>query len=275
MQMEQTEDYTIDLERIIKSRTGRNKVPRWVVGAANRFFHTDYINGFLSQGYEGIEFCHRCMEYMNVTIHTEGLEELKNKLPSDAGVTFVSNHPLGGVDGVALIGIIGSSFDREVRLLVNDFLMSVKGLAPMCVPVNKMGAQSRSLPEMMEGIYSGRNNLLIFPAGACSRVIDGEIQDRKWNKSFIKYSRDYNRWIVPVHFFGRNSPHFYRIDKLCRLFHIKFNLPMFYLPDELYRARGGSYRVVFGDPMPPESFDESRGCAQWADYVRDIVYKLE
>ena len=50
---------------------------------------------------------------------------------------------------------------------------------------------------------------------------------------------------------------------------------MFYLPDELYRARGGSYRVVFGDPMPPESFDESRGCAQWADYVRDIVYKLE
>ena len=262
----------IDLEKIVKSKVKDRKIPQFILNWGKRFIHQDFINAYLTQGYEGVEFCRRCLEYLDVKIEMEGLENME--VMKDHRCTFASNHPLGGVDGIALIGLIGEHCDENIKLLVNDFLMNIKQIASVSVPVNKMGGQSRNLPAQMREMFEADSHLLIFPAGKCSRKIDGKIQDVAWGKSFVKMSVETDRWIVPVHFVGQNSKRFYRIDALCRKLGIKFNLSMMFLPDELYRAQHKTFKVIIGKPIPPTYFDSSKSALQWAQNVREIAYNL-
>ena len=263
---------TIDVAAIISKRTGK-KIPRPIARMMERFIHQDYINGYLSQGYEGVEFCTECIKYLGIKLNVRGLDELE--IPDGARLTYASNHPLGGADGIALIGVIGSAKERPLKLMVNDFLMNIKGLAPMCVPVNKLGGQSKSLSGQVDGIFSSEADILMFPAGKCSRKIDGKIQDPQWKKTFVTNSVENDRWIVPVHFIGRNSGRFYRVDSLCKTLGIKFNVPMLFLPDELYKSKGKEYDILFGKPIPPSRFDSSRSPLEWARIVRKEAYDLK
>ena len=79
---------------------------------------------------------------------------------------------------------------------------------------------------------------------------------------------------APVHFIGQNSNRFYRVANLCKKLKLKLNMAMFMLPDEMFRARGSSYTIVFGKPIPVESFDSSRTRLEWAAEVRKQVYEL-
>ena len=197
-------------------------------------------------------------------------------------MTFVSNHPLGGVDGIALAGIIGRKYDGKIKLMVNDFLMHLGGLAPLCIPVNakirkkgqEIGTQNRDLPRLTNEIFGSDNQVLMFPAGLCSRKIEGRIQDLVWSKVFVAKSVEHHRDIVPVHFIGENSGRFYRVANLSSILRLKFNIAMAFLPDELYRAQGKTFRIVFGKPIPWQSFDKSRSPKEWAQEVRSAVYSL-
>lgn len=267
------QDHTVSIERILAARSGGKKVPRFIVRWMERFFHQDFINGYLKQGYEGADFCRHCLEYLDVKTEVEGWENL-DLLPEEARCTVVSNHPLGGIDGIVLLDLFLPRFDGKIRLLVNDFLMEIKGLAPLCIPVNKMGGQARSLPAQVQEAFDSGNEMLIFPAGACSRRIDGKIQDYPWKKTFLTHSVRTGRYVVPVHFIGQNSNRFYRVASLCRFFHIRFNAAMFFLPDEMIRGQHQTVRIVIGKPIPPETFDASRSAYDWAQTVRNTVYNL-
>lgn len=266
-------EYGFDLEKVILARTGGKKPSRLLLWAMNRFLHADFFNEFLTRGDEGVEMCTRAVEYLDLTVETEGIDDIH--LPPGAKMTFASNHPLGGADGIILGSIIGRHFTGDLGIAVNSFLMNLKGLAPLCVSVEKMGGQSRNLPEQIRGMYRDREAVLVFPAGQCSRIYDGVIQDCPWSKSFVSLSRDNGRWIIPVHFIGTNSRRFYRTDLLCRKLGIKFNIPMLMLPGEMYKSVGKDFKVVFGKPIPPEHFDDSRKPVEWAAEIRDSVYKLQ
>ena len=255
----------IDIELILKKKFG--KAPRLLTWYLKRLIHQDFINGFLVQGYSGMEFCTKALEYLNISLIVEGT------IPEGGPYTFVSNHPLGGVDGLALLHIIGAK-NPDVMMLGNDFLTNIQGLAPMIIPVNKVGMQSRTLKDNIDKAFSGSANILVLPAGKVSRKIDGVIQDQKWKKTFLQKSIETGRDIVPIHFYGTNSRRFYRIGRLEKYLRLRFPLGMLFLPDELYRAQGKNYRIVIGKPIPASTFDESRSIAQWTDYVRDIVYEL-
>ena len=269
MQEHSANDLTIDLERIVRSRAG-NRVPGFAIRWLKRLIHEDFINTFLARGYEGVEFCTKGIEYLRVTLTVEGLDEL----PADGHYTFVSNHPLGGIDGIALGNIIGQKFDGKVRYLVNDLLMNLKGLSTICVPINKLGAQSRNLPRQVDGAFQSDCHIIMFPAGICSRLIDGQIRDLPWGKAFVQKSVQTHRDVVPIFFDAQNSPRFYRVAKWCQRLGIKFNLAMLLLPDEMYRSCGSHFRVRFGKPIPWQTFDHSRRPAEWAQWVHDLVYKM-
>ena len=262
-----------DLEKIVDSRAGKGRVPRFLINWGKKFIHQDFINSYLEQGYEGVEFCVNCMKALDVTINVEGMENLDG-FGDDVRFTFASNHPLGGIDGIALGSVFGTRFDGKIKYLVNDLLMNVKGIAPMCVPINKLGGQARELPRLIDEAFNSENHMIIFPAGICSRKVDGKIQDLPWGKTFITKSVATGRYIVPVHFIGQNSPRFYRIDKLCKLLKIKFSLPMLFLPDEMVRGMHGSYTVKIGKPFPPEFFDSSKTPKEWAEWFRQFIYTI-
>ena len=261
----------LDLDRIIATKFKGKKIPGFVVRFFKRFVHQDWMNSILVHGYKGADFCDDTLACMDVKIEVEGLENV----PRDGTLyTFASNHPLGGVDGLALCSLITRQFG-PMKMLVNDFLLFIRPIEPLCVPINKVGGQARNLPVLIDEAFRSGDQLLVFPAGVCSRKIDGKVQDLPWTKTFVKKSVESGRAVVPVHFVGQNSPRFYRADWFFRKFlKTKFNIPMLFLPDEFYRAQHKTFKIILGKPVPASSFDNSRTAAQWADWMREKVYQL-
>lgn len=275
--MKQVTEKTIDLDLILKSKMGPKAkfVPRPLVSWLKRIVHQDEVNRFLweSRHLSGTEWLEECVRYLDMTLQIEGAENLPAK---DDGklYTFVSNHPLGGADGVALGSIIGRHYDGRFRYLVNDLLMNLPGLAPVCIPINKTGAQSRSFPQMVEDGFKSDNHILMFPAGICSRRIGGTIQDITWKKTFITKSVEYQRDVVPIHFSGSNSDFFYKLASFSDKYVKKINIAMLFLVDEMYKNVHKSFRVTIGKPIPWQIFDKSKSAAAWAQEVRARVYEL-
>lgn len=269
--------FTIDIDEIVRGKAGAKArfVPRFVLSWLKCIIHQDEVNEFiLGEGdKQGMPWLDDCMEYLGTKLNVKGLENLPDD--SDGRLfTFVSNHPLGGPDGVALGHLLGHRYDGRIKYLVNDLLMNLHGLAPFFVPINKTGKQSRNFPQLVEAVFNSPNHIIMFPAGLCSRRINGQIHDLPWQKTFITKSVETQRDIVPIRFNGRNSDFFYRIANVGKRLGLKFNIAMLYLVDELYKNRGKTFDVTIGKPIPYSTFDKSRKPQEWAAYVEDIVYKL-
>ena len=275
--MEQISEKTIDIEQILRGKMGAKArwVPRPLVTWLKRIAHQDQVNAFLWQSRDkvGTEWLEACVTYLDMRLDLRGMENLPDK--NDGRLyTFVSNHPLGGIDGVALGAIIGRHYDSRFRYLVNDLLMNLPGLAPLCIPINKTGHQSRQFPAMVKAGFESDNHMLMFPAGLCSRrQKDGSIRDIPWTKTFITKSVEYHRDIVPIHFGGCNSDFFYRLAAFSDRY-LPFNLAMLFLVDEMYKNVGHSFTVTIGKPIAWQTFDKSKAPMEWAKFVQDKVYSL-
>ena len=267
---------TIDINNILRSKMGSKSrfVPSFLTNWLKRLVHQDQVNAFLwdSRDKVGTEWLEECVRYLDMTLEFEGIENLP---PKDDGrlYTFVSNHPLGGVDGVALGAIIGRHYDSRFRYLVNDLLMNLPGLASLCIPINKTGKQSRDFPMMVRAGFESDNHMVMFPAGICSRRKNGVIRDLPWSKTFISKSVEYKRDVVPIHFSGQNSDSFYRLANFSDRF-LPFNVAMLYLVDEMYKNVHKTFRITFGKPIPWQTFDKSKSPVEWAQWVRETVYNL-
>ena len=270
-------EQTINIDSILKGKMGAKAkfVPRFLVNRLKRIAHQDEVNAFLWDNRDkvGVEWLEACVEYLDMTLEIEG----KENLPASDDkrlYTFVSNHPLGGEDGVALGAIIGRHYDGRFRYLVNDLLMNLPGLAPLCIPINKTGHQGRNFPAMVKAGFESNNHMLMFPAGLCSRRHNGVIRDIPWSKTFVSKSFEYQRDIVPIHFSGQNSNFFYRLANFSDKC-LPFNLAMLFLVDEMYKNVHKTFRVTIGKPIPWQTFDKQKTPMEWAQFVRDKVYSLE
>ena len=268
---------TINIDKILSDKMGAKAkfVPSFLVKWLKHIIHEDEVNQFLweSRGISGTEWLTECVRYLQMTLQIEGLENLPAK---DDGklYTFVSNHPLGGQDGVALGSIIGQHYDGKFRYLVNDLLLNLPGLKPVSIGINKAGKQSRDFPRMVEAGFQSDNHMLMFPAGLNSRKIHGKIHDLEWKKTFITKSVEYHRDVVPIFFGGRNSNRFYRIAHFSDTYLKKVNIAMLFLVDEMYKNVGKTFRVAIGKPIPWQTFDKSKTPMEWAKFVEDKVYEL-
>lgn len=268
---------TIDIESILKGKMGAKAkfVPRPLINMLKRIAHQDEVNAFLwdNRDKTGVEWLKATVKYLDMTLVIEGKENLPASDDKKL-YTFVSNHPLGGEDGVALGAFIGEHYDGRFRYLVNDLLMNLPGLAPVCIPINKTGHQGRNFPAMVKAGFESNNHMLMFPAGLCSRRHNGIIRDIPWSKTFITKSVEYQRDIVPIHFSGQNSDFFYRLANFSDKC-LPFNLAMLFLVDEMYKNRHKTFRVTIGKQIPWQTFDKSKQPMEWAQFVKNEVYSLE
>lgn len=274
--MKESVEKTIDIKRILKDKMGSKArfVPCFLVAWLKKIIHEDEVNRFLweNRNLKGTEWLTACVQYLDMTLDIVGAENLPDK--NDGKLyTFVSNHPLGGQDGVSLGSIIGRHYDGKFRYLVNDLLLNLPGLKPVSIGINKTGKQSRDFPRMVEAGFNSDNHLLMFPAGLNSRRINGEIHDLPWKKTFITKSVETHRDVVPIHFSGQNSKRFYRIAKFSDRY-LPFNLAMLFLVDEMYRNVGKTFRITIGKPIPWQTFDKTKTPMEWANFVEERVYAL-
>lgn len=247
-------------------------MPRFVLRYLERIVHEQDINDIMDHiGHlEGLDFVDALLtQELDVHVELEGAEHI----PLEGGVIFASNHPLGGLDGIAFMHAVGK-YRQDVKFLVNDILLNIKNLKPLFVPVNTLGPQGRRNLALIEEAYADEHALLVFPAGLVSRKRNGMIRDLEWKKSFIAKAKKYQKNIIPVHIDGRNSDFFYNLARWRERLGIKVNLEMLYLADELFAQRGQTVTIRIGEPLPYATFDSSKSEKEWAEDLKKRVYSM-
>ena len=262
----------IHIGEIVQRLSGR-KLPQPLIRLLECLIHQDEINDILNRyGHlEGVDFMTALVGYFHVDIGWNGAD----RLPADKRCLFVSNHPLGGLDGICLSYLIGSHYGSDVRYIVNDILFHLHPLRQIFVPVNTRGRQKRESINRLQEAFESDLPVITFPAGFCSRLIDGKVQDTPWKKSFVRQAYTYKRDIVPLFFEGLNSKRFYRIELFRQLLGLKFNIGTALLPDEMFRSKGRSFRVFVGQPIPWHNLSsDPKDATDQAVYIRSRVYDL-
>ena len=263
----------IDVAEVLASKSPAlaKWIPKFLVDYLKKTIHQEEINDILYRYRElrDAPFAAATLDYLGVNYKVIGEENI----PSKGRYIFVSNHPLGGLDGLVFITEMARHYP-EIKFPVNDLLTFIKNLNGVFLGINKHGSQGRQASEKLEEAYSSDCQILYFPAGLCSRKTGGEIRDLEWQKSFITKAIQHQRDVVPVYFSGRNSNFFYNLANIRKKLGIKANLEMLYLPDEMFCQKGKRLVLTFGKPIPWQRFDNSKRPAEWAAWVKEISYSL-
>lgn len=265
----------INVERVLEERLGSRgrRVPGFAVHILERLICQKEMNELLESNYplRGADFCRGILNSLDVCLSVHGAE----RMPATSRCIIVSNHPLGGLDGITMISWLSDHYGRHVHFVVNDLLMAVEPLRECFVPVNKHGAQSRESAKVLDLVLSGDDPVVIYPAGLVSRLgKDGAISDLVWRKMVVNKAIESHRDIVPVHFDGRNSYSFYRLARLRKQLGIRFNYEMVLLPREVMRSRGKRFTLTVGDAVPWQSLRGGEYAAGEASMLRQTVYSL-
>ena len=264
----------IEVREVIRKKSPKlaKWIPSFLLKYLERTIHEDDINDIMTRfaNLQGLDFVDALIKDLGVHVELKGAENI----PIDESVIFASNHPLGGLDGIAFMHAIGR-YRKDVKFLVNDILMNVGNLQPLFIPVNKLGGQGKSGIAAIEQAYASDTALLVFPAGLVSRKqADGRIEDLEWKKSFINKAKKYKKDIVPVYIEGKNSNFFYNFARLRQKIGLKANLEMLYLPDEMFSQRNQTVTIVIGKKISYTHFDQSKGEKKWAEEVKRLVYGM-
>ncbi|MDA1269301.1 MAG: 1-acyl-sn-glycerol-3-phosphate acyltransferase [Bacteroidetes bacterium] len=263
----------IDIEKAIalKNPSLLRWMPGFLLRYVKRVMHEEWLNSVLNKHLtkKGLDFANALIEEFEMDVTVSGAEAI----PTTGGVILASNHPLGGMDGIAFVQAIGK-IRPDVRILVNDLLMTFNNFEPLFVPVNKFGKNSSEANQRIEEVYSKGHVVLIFPAGLVSRKQEEGIKDLLWKKSFVVKAKQYQLPVIPTHISGRNSSFFYNLANFRKKIGVKANLEMFWLVDEMYRQRGGKIEITLGKPISYNYFESSKSDAYWADDMKSKVYKL-
>ncbi|MBR4708726.1 MAG: glycerol acyltransferase [Bacteroidaceae bacterium] len=265
----------IDVDELLRTKVPDHyhKIPRWLIRAVEWLVCQKDLNDILTalHGREGVDFAKGMTEQLHVSFDVKGLDDID----LSRRYLFVSNHPLGAFDGICYIRVLGEKC-KKLKVIVNDMLMHIRPLRPVFLPVNTVGRQKREdMAAVQEAYLSPDTQLMTFPAGLCSRYIDGRVQDVEWHKSVITQAVASKRDIVPMYFDGRNSVFFYALERLRRFVGIKFNIGLVLLPRQMVRtSRGKHYHIIIGQPIPYSTFDNSRSPKEWASWLRDQCYAL-
>ncbi|MDE6489724.1 MAG: glycerol acyltransferase, partial [Muribaculaceae bacterium] len=213
----------IDVDAVMRARLPRHYryMPRIAVKWLERFIRQDGLNALLESnaGLRGADFCAGVLRDLDVEYRVSGEELLPP--PTDRKVTLVSNHPLGALDGIALIDYVSRRYGGKVRFVVNDLLTAVEPLRDVFVPINKHGRQNRGDAAGVDEAFASDDPVLVFPAGMCSRRSGDGVRDLAWHKMFVNKSIEYRRTVIPLFFDGENSKFFYNFAKIRTALGIK------------------------------------------------------
>jgi len=263
----------IDIDEVFKTKNpGLYRVlPGFIISYLKKVVHQVEINYFIQQNADKkeFEFVEAVINEFGAKVGVEGLENI----PKTGGCIFASNHPLGGLDALALIMEVGK-IRKDIRFVVNDILLQLKNLAGIFIGVNKHGKNTPEVYSGLDELYASGKCVLIFPAGLVSRKQQGQIIDLEWKRSFITNSRKHNLPVIPVFIEGRNSEFFYNLSNFRKRIGIKANIEMLYLADEMYKQKNKTITVIFGKPIPASFFEMEYSDKNWAQLVKEHVYSL-
>lgn len=272
--MDQEEEKFIDVERLIASKNPKalKWTPKFLINYLKRKVHQDEINRVLEENKDlhDYDFCNDVIARFNIDVKSSGVENI----PLEGGAIFVVNHPLGGMDAMAIIHSI-SNYRRDVKFIVNDLLLNLRNLKGIFAGVNSHGSNTKDSLKALDELFASEQAIFIFPAGLVSRRNKSTVEDLEWKKTFVSRSKKYGKPVIPVHLDGELTSFFYNLANFRTRIGMKMNIEMLYLADELFKQQDATIRVTYGDPIPASTFDRSKKDLDWAQWVKAKVYDLK
>ncbi len=269
------ENKFIDVDDVFRKKGGKlyPLIPKFLIRYLKRITHEDELNDALIQygNQMGLDF----LEKIFSERFTADIEVINpENIPSQGRYIIASNHPLGGLDGMALMHVIGKK-RKDIKFIANDILMEIENLRELFVAVNKHGRNTSEYVKKIDEIYESDKLVLVFPAGLVSRKQKGGIiKDLEWKKSFITKAIRHKRDIIPVYIEGRNTEFFYNLARWRKKLGIKANIEMLYLPDEMFKQADKKMTITFGRPIPFTIFTKAQTHYEWAQWVKERIYEL-
>ena len=247
---------TIDLESIIKYKTNR-KIPKFIARLVKKIICLDRINEIIvkyGKDNQGIAFAEKVLEDLNITTSIKGLENI----PRNEKLIFVSNHPLGALEALAIGKYLDTLFKGQINFITNEILTYIPPLKDIFTPV-EVGSnkQDRTKLNNIEQLFVSDKQIIIFPSGVVSRRIDGKVQDFEWKKMFVAKARQYQRNIVPIYCSG-----------------IKTSIELILFPREMFKYEGKSIDITIGRPISYQSLTADISDKKHAENIRRLVYEL-
>lgn len=266
-------DKFIDIDNVIDQKNPKLKkwIPKFIVRYLKRILHQNEINTILEENKDiyDYDFCVNILERFNDQTELVGSENI----PKTGGAIFVVNHPLGGLDALAIVKEI-TPFRKDIKFVVNDILLNLKNISGLFIGVNKHGTNSKQDLLKLSKTFDSEQAVFVFPAGLVSRKTKGKVRDLEWKKTFVVRAKKFNKNIIPVHISGELSPFFYRLSNIRKTLRLKANIEMLYLANETFKLQNKKFTITIGKPIKYTTFDNSKSDQEWANYVKNKVYTL-
>jgi putative hemolysin len=215
----------------------------------------------------GFDFVERVLEHFQVRYHLSNTD--RDNIPAEGRLVIVANHPLGALDALALLHLIGT-VRRDVRILANDVLVQLTQLSSLLQPVNVFGGNGAG--GRMRDAYRALESeqaLIVFPSGEVSRLGPQGVRDARWSNGFVRLARRAQAPVLPVHIAAHNSPTFYGLSLLAK------PLSSLLLAREIFGAAKANIGMQVGDTVPAEELSRGdRSPDQAAAAMRRHVYQL-
>ncbi len=242
----------IDVQKeIAKKFPNINKNPNFLkkslINIAKKVVHENSINEFLEKNshLKGFEFVDAVLDYFNFD-YTVSSNDLQN-IPSSGKVVIIANHPLGGLDALSLLRLVGT-VRTDVKIVANDFLVGIKALKSLFIPIDNY--KMRQSKKDIQAVYNALNNdeaVIIFPAGEVSRASAKGVKDPSWNKGFLNFAINANAPILPIFIGGKNSKTFYTMSVINKTFSTLL------LSHEMFKKKSTNINIKVGEIIPNEN----------------------
>lgn len=264
----------LNLKKTLKLKAPKlyAKLPNFVIGILAKLIRQNKLNAILSHcdGKQGMEFLTSALDFMGI----ERNSIIVGDIDSEKKYIYASNHPLGCLDGLAILETT-NRIGGGTKIVVNDILMNIEPLQELFIPITKFGMQSHSSGTAINESFESGDQVIFFPAGICSRKINGEIIDLAWKKTFITKAIEYKRDIIPVYIDNTNTNLFYFLASLRKKVGIKFNIEMALLPSEMFKKSVKKMKLIYGQPISYKLIESSGDINYWVDKVRKECYELK
>ena len=219
-------------------------IRRPAVSFLKKMIHQDKVNEFLKEnrGLEGFEFIDAVFDYFNFSYSVSARD--RANIPAEGRVVIIANHPIGSLDGLALLKLVGE-VRNDVKIIANDMLLNFGNLRSLFIPVDNLGAGSalRSFRATLAALEN-EEAVIVFPAGEVSRARPTGIKDSRWRPGFLHFCRKTSAPLLPIRIEAKNSLLFYGASMVFK------PLGTALLAHEMFNKRSRTIRFSVGEAIP-------------------------
>ncbi len=263
----------IDAEKILRETYPDLKIgkdSKLMLKVVKKLLHEDDFNKVIAnnQHLRGFAFLDKLLDHFQFSYQVS--PESYNNIPSEGRLLVVANHPIGTLDGLALVKLV-RSVRPDVRIVANQVLSHMEPLQSIFLPVNVLAANKshkQAYKAMLEALQN-EEAVIMFPAGEVSRITPKGVRDGKWKTGFVKLAKKAECPVLPVHIKAGNSALFYAASTLYK--------PMgtLLLVQEMFNKRQRELKFRVGAPVPYRAFaDSAESNKQLSQRFRKHVTRL-